>query len=103
MSRGGGSPIATLGGPLVGETEKLFQITKAAMSGDVDDLPADLVKFGVSNTPFLNLFYARAALDYGIMYRLQEATSPGYLERYEKRVREREGSEFFLPPSEVIQ
>jgi hypothetical protein len=103
VSRGGTGPIAALGGPLVGEAEKLVQITKAAMSGDVDDLPADMLKFGVSNTPFLNLFYARSAMDYAILYRLQEAASPGYLERYEKRVRDREGSEFFLPPSEVVR
>lgn len=102
-NRGGGSLWATLAGPSVGEAEKLFSIMSAAKRSEWDDVGADTVRFGVSNTPFVNLWYSRLALDYLVLWRLQEAISPGYLSRYEDRVRERENSDFIISPSEVVQ
>jgi hypothetical protein len=102
-NRGGNSFWATLGGPAVGELEKLAQITKAGLSGDTDDLPADLIRLGVSNTPFVNLWYSRLALDATVLWRLQEALSPGYLQRYEDRVRERENADFLIAPTDIVQ
>ena len=52
-----------------------------------------------NNTPFLNLFYVRAALDYLILYDVQEAISPGSLRRMERRLKKEQGKEFILPPS----
>ena len=53
-----------------------------------------------NNTPFLNLFYTRAALDYLVLYDTQEAISPGSLKRMERKVREEGGQNFLLPPSQ---
>jgi hypothetical protein len=102
-NRSGGTFQGSLAGPGIGEMEKLFQIAMAAKSGDLDDMPADLLRFGVGNTPFANLWYARLGLDYAVLWRLQEAASPGYLQRYEDRVRKQTGSDFWLDPSEAVQ
>jgi hypothetical protein len=55
-----------------------------------------------NNTPFLNLFYTRAALDYLILYHIQEALNPGSLRRMEQKLKKENGQEFLLPPSEVV-
>lgn len=101
-----GFTIGSLGGPAVGELERLTTIVRKAVSGDPDqmeDLPADIINGAKANTPFLNLFYSRAALDYLIFYRLQEATNPGSVERYEDRVERETGAGFLVSPSEFIQ
>ena len=68
-----------------------------------DDVAAATVKLIISNTPGANIFYARAMLDYLVIYRVQEALNPGYLKRMEDRVKKEQNQTFFVPPSEVIQ
>jgi hypothetical protein len=46
---------------------------------------ADFLNFAINNTPFVNLFYTRPALDYLFLNALREATSPGFLKRQERR------------------
>lgn len=97
--------LSAFAGPAVGDGERLFQIVNKAVHGDWDekaDAGADLTKFGITMLPGANLFYTRAALDYLVLFRMQEAMSPGYLERYEDRVRRREGTEFLVDPSEAV-
>ena len=50
-------------------------------------------------TRFINLFYTRAALDYFVLHRLQEAMNPGYLRRYEQKVRKENNQTFWLRPT----
>jgi hypothetical protein len=101
-NRHGKSLWATMAGPAVGELESLGQIVKAAGSGEVEDLPAETVRFGVRNTPFVNLWYSRLVLDYLVLWRLQEAVSPGYLDRMARR-EEQAGSQFWIDPTEAVQ
>jgi hypothetical protein len=44
--------------------------------------------------------YPRIALDYLILYRIQEELSPGYLRRMETRMRKENAQEFAFPPTE---
>lgn len=100
-----GFTIGSLGGPAVSELERLATIIRKTASGDPDqleDVPADVINGVKANTPFLNLFYVRAALDYLVFYRMQEAISPGSVERYEKRVEKETGAGFIVSPSESI-
>jgi hypothetical protein len=60
------------------------------------------LRFLLSNTPFINLFYTRAAFDWLIIYQLQEAANPGYLRRMERRIRKENRQEFLIPPSSAI-
>jgi hypothetical protein len=67
------------------------------------DAGAASVRFVQGNTPFLNLFYLRIALDYGAFYHLQEWMNPGSLARMEREMQQRTGQEFIAPPSETVQ
>lgn len=99
-NRFGQGPIASAAGPMVGTTEDTLKLLGKVVSGDWQDLPADATRFGVNNTPFINLFYTRQALDWLILYDLQEAMSPGYLQRMERRIRQENGQRFLLQPSQ---
>lgn len=109
-NRYGQSFLASIGGPVAGDAEAAFKIWNTLFHAPVSDDPEEdiknagdlLFKFGKENTPFANIFYARAALDYLIFYRIQEWMNPGSLRRMERRVKEETGNEFILPPSEVI-
>lgn len=97
--------IAAMGGPLLSDGEQLLQILQQVVTGSgVNErtgrsaLPAEAVRLFKSNIPLINLWYTRLALDYFILWRLQEAASPGYLRRYEQRS-EREGTHFWAPPT----
>ena len=52
------------------------------------------------NTPFANLFYTEAALNYGLHYAMMESLNPGYLYRIEAQAEGR-GSPFFFEPSNL--
>ena len=56
------------------------------------------LKLVQDNTPFLNLFYLRRALDYLMFHSLQESMNPGYLRRAEHSLQKRTGQTFFLSP-----
>lgn len=60
------------------------------------------LRFLVNNTPFVNLFYTRMALDYLVLYHLQEAMNPGFLQRMEQRVAQQNAQSYWLQPSSVI-
>lgn len=97
-----GFSVGALGGPAVGELERLATIVRKVASGDpdqIEDIPGDLFNAVKANTPFLNLFYTRAALDHLIFYRMQEALNPGSVERWEKKVEKETGSDFFVSPT----
>lgn len=101
--RFGRSPFAAAGGPAVGEFERLLRIFAQLRKGEFGEAGANSARLAIDNTPFLNLFYTRWALNYWLLYGLQEELSPGYLERMEETTREnRGGQEFYYPPSEMI-
>ena len=60
-----------------------------------------LAKMARQNLPFANIWYTKLAFDYGIYYRLMEYLSPGYLERYERTMKQNAGTEFWLRPTAV--
>jgi hypothetical protein len=108
-NRFGGSLIATLAGPAATTGESVWNLYADIRDGltglnDDPDVGASALKILQGNTPFINLFYLKAALDYSIMYRLQESMNPGYLERMEARTEEqnKQGYIEFLRPSNVI-
>jgi hypothetical protein len=91
--------LQTLGGPTVGKADQVYKLWSSFKAGE--DTAAQAVKFGISNTPYANLFYTRMAMDYLFLYELQENLNPGYLRRMERRVEQETGQEWWLRPSEV--
>jgi hypothetical protein len=68
-----------------------------------EDAGASTLRLVQSNTPFINQFMLKQALDYAIFYELQEMANPGSLKRMEKRIEEDTGQTFMIPPSETVQ
>lgn len=94
-NRFGQGALETLSGPLIGEASSLYDLLKKAQSLD-PDVGSDAIRLGIRNTPFLNIFYFRAALNYLFIDGLQDYASPGYRERYEDRLRKETGQEFLF-------
>lgn len=104
LDRRFGDAAAQLLGPTFTDvfgSQGLAGITSRALQGQ--DASAAGVRFVQSNTPFLNLFYLRIALDYGAFYHLQEWMNPGSLRRMEREMQQRTGQSFIAPPADVVQ
>ncbi len=104
-NRFGGGMLSSLAGPTAGAANDIISLYQAArddaLEGKSGNLPANALRVALNNTPYLNLFYTRIALDYLLFYRIQEMMNPGYLARMEQRVRTQNNQEFILPPSGV--
>lgn len=103
-NRMGGGLIGSLAGPAAGTLEDAHKLFTAIRDGNDTKSRASLagahgVQFLKNNAPFINLFYTRMALDYFILHRLQEAMNPGYLRRYEQKVKKENNQTFWLRPS----
>ena len=99
-NRYGQGLASTLLGPSAGAAEDFLKIWPKLLSGDVDKATSQGLRFAVNNTPFANLFYTKFAVDYLFLYGMNEAISPGYIDRLERRTKRDKGQEFYLPPSD---
>ncbi len=105
-NRFGGGTLGTVAGPGIGTAAQvvdLLQRARGVVQGGDQDLRGDAMRLAKGNTPFLNLFYTKGALDYLIWYQMQEAMNPGYLRRMERRVKRQNDQEYWLPPSKIVQ
>ncbi|WP_186126346.1 hypothetical protein [Burkholderia gladioli] len=107
-NRFGGGMLSSLAGPTAGFANDIVNLYQSARDDALQgkggsNLAANALRVALNNTPYLNLFYTRIALDYLLFYRIQEWLNPGYLSRMEQRVRTQNNQEFILPPSQVIQ
>lgn len=90
-----------VGGPtmeMAGDAAGLFS---GMMRGEPD--AAKAFNTALRNTPYVNLFYTRTALDYFFTFAVQDALNPGYLRRMERRMEQRSGQRFFVPPSQAVR
>lgn len=99
-NRMGGGLLSTLAGPTLGAADDLADIWSRVRAGD--DAAAATFRTAINNTPFMNLFYTRAAMDYLFLYQVQEALSPGSVRRMERRIERENGQEFLLRPSSFV-
>lgn len=99
FNRMGGSLTSSLVGPTLGVLDTVADLWTRVRNGD--DAAAATFNAALSNTPFLNLFYTRAALDYLFLHSIQEALNPGYLRRSESRIQRENEQTFYLPPSQA--
>lgn len=100
-SRFGSGTIESIAGPVPSAAGRIIDLYHKGMRGE--DVAASALREVMGNTPFLNLFYTRAALDYLVVYRIQEMMNPGYLGRMERRIQQDNGQTFLLRPSEVAR
>lgn len=104
LERRGADAAVDFFGPTASDvlgSKGLFGIANKVAEGQ--DASSSTLRFLQSNTPFINQFMLKQALDYAIFYQLQEMANPGTLERMEKRMQEDTGQTFMVPPSETVQ
>ncbi|HSX88859.1 MAG TPA: hypothetical protein VLG17_12790, partial [Pseudomonas sp.] len=97
-NRFGGGLTSSLAGPTLGMIDGAYDLY--ARARERDDTAAAALRFGLQQTPFMNLFYTRAAADYLFLYSVQEAVNPGALRRMERRIEKENGQTFLLRPSQ---
>lgn len=68
-----------------------------ARNGDAG--AGDAYYLALNNTPFINLWYTRAALDLAILNQMQDWISPGTLQRREKRIQKDFGQRYIVDPT----
>jgi hypothetical protein len=98
-NRFGGGLTQSLSGPTLGLIDGGYDLLARLRDGD--DAAAASFRFAIQNTPFANLFYTRAALDYLILHSVQEALNPGALRRMEMRIEKENAQQFLLRPSQT--
>lgn len=96
-SRFGQSPLVTALGPSASTVDDVWKLWGRFREGD--DVAASTVRTTINHAPFANLFYTRIALDYMILYDLQEKLNPGSLQRMERTVKKQNNQSFLMPPS----
>jgi len=99
FNRFGRSFLATMAGPTFGTADDVFSLYADLKEGKTDAATRKSFQMLVSNTPYINLFYTKTALDYLFLYGIMEKTSPGYLKRMERRIEKDMDQEYYIPPS----
>lgn len=111
FSRNGQNLTDTLAGPVIGQAAQLATIynslKNAAVDGDTSmgrghplhDIGPELLRMGLDNTPFVNLFGVRTALNYMFLWKLQESMNPGFQRRREATIKRQTGQTFWLSPA----
>ncbi len=99
-SRMGSGTVETLAGPVISSSARIVDLYHKGMAGDA--FAARAVNEALNNTPFVNLFYTRMALDYMVFNRMQETMNPGYLARKEADAKQHNNQTFYIKPSETL-
>ncbi len=87
--------LETLAGPAPGALSELHDLLMKARDATVIEALSDeeafklkvYLNFFLYETPLLNLFYVRPALDYLILNSIRESASPGFMKRSHKQAR----------------
>lgn len=95
--------LKTVAGPAVGTVaDAVLKVGAAnvwkASKGQQTHAAAETVSLARANLPYINLWYAKAALDHMGMHALQENLSPGYLSKMQQRARKDFGQDFWWQP-----
>lgn len=95
--------IKNVAGPTVGSAfdigyklgvENIYE----ALNGKDTHAAAEAIRIGRSHLPYVNLWYAKSAIDHAGLHALQENLSPGYLARMEARSRKDWNQQYWWRP-----
>ena len=109
-ARGGQPNWTSMAGPVFGTGMDLADVTLGNAAREINRKPgskdvdwgADMLRFARGNTPFINLWYTRAAIDHLVLHDLQEAANPGYLRRMKQRARKDWDQGYWWEPGENL-
>jgi hypothetical protein len=91
----------SVGGPFMNEVMKASSLASADVRGR--GKLQDHIDFIKGNTPYVNMFYVKPALDYLIFYNMQEMLDPGSLRKKERETEQNYNQEYWLRPSDVAR
>jgi hypothetical protein len=87
VNRFGNDFLNTLAGPSLGTLGEIAKAGTLALHGEVEGARDQAIRTAMGNTPFINLWYTRAAMDWLILDRVKEWMSPGYKRRMLRQMR----------------
>lgn len=102
--RHGYSGLASFAGPTFGKFDEILDLIHGGSSDDHHPWKrrgADAVGMIRDNTPLVNMWWTSWAFEYLVLHELQEAINPGYIDRREKAMKQQQGTEFLLSPTQV--
>lgn len=99
----GGQPNWTnLAGPVLGTAFDAANATIGNLgqltAGQKTNFGSEAMRLARSNAPFLNLWYAKSALDHAMFHEWQEQLSPGYLSRMQSQAAKDYNSSYYWQP-----
>ncbi len=98
-------PVAAAIGPVATTMEDAYNLTLGAAikasQGERTDEAGNLIRFVRNNNP-LNNWYTKAAFDHLIFNDMQEAVSPGYLDRMAQKAQKSRGTSWYYDPHESL-
>lgn len=100
VNRMGAGAVTSLMGPAASNADAIITLLQQTTRGDAK--LGDWYRTALDNTPFLNVFWLRTAMNGLILNRIQDALDPGSLERYQRRVERDQGNQFLIPPSQFM-
>lgn len=100
VNRFSASFLETVAGPVPGALSELHDLLMKARNATVVEALSDeeafklkdYLNFFLYETPLLNLFYVRPALDFLFLNSMREVASPGFMKRSHKRAIEITGN-----------
>jgi len=87
-------------GPTAGDIKKFFDMAQSM--NDPKKAGKKFYELAEGHTPFLNLYYTKAAYDYLIGYQIKEFLDPGYWERMKSNHSEKRGQTYFMKPGSIV-
>lgn len=105
-SRHGLVPSAAILGPVLGQIDQVSEIWSDLTHMNARKATGMLgLRMARDNTPFANMIYTKYAVDALIYWRMAEWMSPGFLERHERTMKDKQGIEYLdqLRPTRVAR
>lgn len=102
QNRAGVPNWMSMAGPVIGSGLEFIDLTAGnlgeAMKGKETHAGAEALRFSRSHLPFVNMWYAKGAIDHAGLHDLQELLSPGYLSRMQDRARQDWNQSYYWQP-----
>lgn len=107
VSRFGNGPLETFLGPTIGAgsglVDLILKARDASVSSDEQVKLADWLNYATQNTPYVNLYYVRPALDFLFLNSLHEVATPGYIKKTESKRLSQYGQKLMVKPLQPFQ
>jgi len=88
--------LETAAGPTASDLKKIIDMVKTM--NEPKKAGKKFLELAEGHTPFINLYYIKAAYDYLIGYQIKEYLDPGFFDRMKKRNEENRGQTYFFKP-----